>query len=119
MLATRGPREDEEGIIPPAMQADPLRTHNKLINLRKDESKQLQSCHKKKECKGHGFTEATFLFPGLSHTHTGFFKYLVSGLKFCPQFFCQRPKQTIPTGLKNQCLHLIKAICLSGTAREM
>lgn len=26
MLATRGPREDEEGIIPLAMQADPLRT---------------------------------------------------------------------------------------------
>lgn len=96
MLATRGPREDEEGIIPPAMQADLLRTHNKLINLRKDASKQLQSCHKKKECKGHGFTEATFFFPGLSHTYTGFFKYLVSGLKFCPQFFLPEAKANNP-----------------------
>jgi len=97
LLATRGPREDEEGIIPPAMQADPLRTHNKLINLRKDANKQLQSCHKKKECKGHGFTEATFFFSLITHTHTGFFKYMVSGLKFCPQFFARgQSKQSRP-----------------------
>jgi len=81
LLATRGAREDKEGIIPPAIPADHLRTCNKQPALGKDAIKPLRSCHERKEFEGHGQRLALprpNFFPRLMKPHR-FFSYLVSG----------------------------------------